>query len=131
VKRILKERLKYLFSRLFVLSQRFGIDILPRHFYSEIPDIRKLKATEWWRREYSMYAVSSENLDKQVEFIKNLITPEVKAELADLDVHKVACEQNNCGGYGRIEADVLHGFVRTIRPQRIIQVGRGFDRDIP
>jgi len=36
----------------------FGFDVLPRHFYSEIPDLRILRKTTSWRKEYPMTGVN-------------------------------------------------------------------------
>jgi hypothetical protein len=43
--RSLKNSSKMLLRSVFEAGQRLGVDILPRHFYSEIPDIHALKTS--------------------------------------------------------------------------------------
>lgn len=57
LKRFLKTRSKNFLRSTFEIGQRFGIDILPRHFYSEIPDIRTLRGTTSWRKPRSFQGV--------------------------------------------------------------------------
>lgn len=49
MKRRIKDALKKQLAHVFHVGQRFGLDILPRHFYSEIPLLRKLRTTDHWR----------------------------------------------------------------------------------
>ena len=48
-RRRLKDRAKLGMRRLFELGQRLGVDVLPRHFYSQIPDIGELRSDESWK----------------------------------------------------------------------------------
>jgi hypothetical protein len=121
----MKNLIKQLLSKSFQMGQHFGIDILPRHFYSEIPDMRKLKTTTWWRKELSMMGCSMGSLDEQLAFIGTLFNQEMFNELKNNDVYCKACKENECVGYGRVEADVLHAFVAKHRPKKIIQIGCG------
>jgi len=45
----LKHHVKRLMRQTFEVAQQFKVDILPRHFYSEIPSIRQLRSTQAWR----------------------------------------------------------------------------------
>src|SRR5208283_1650985 len=63
--RRLKGRGKLLARRAFELGQHFGVDVLPRHFYSQIPDIRELRATEHWRRPRSLVGIAGSALEGQ------------------------------------------------------------------
>jgi hypothetical protein len=123
--RAVKEKCKDFLAKLFILGQRLGFDFLPRHFYSEIPDIRRLKSNDWWKKEFGMFGVSAESLDKQLEFLESLFSDDVKAELRKTNVHEMACFNNKSGGFGRVEADILYAFVRKNRPKRIMQIGCG------
>ena len=44
MKRIIKNFLKHRYRSLFQLGQKIGLNILPNHFYSNIPDIKYWKA---------------------------------------------------------------------------------------
>jgi hypothetical protein len=49
VKRRVKNAAKLALRQPFEQGQRLGFDVLPRHFYSEIPDIQALKRSAWWK----------------------------------------------------------------------------------
>jgi hypothetical protein len=120
-----KNRIKWFLVKAFHLGQKLGVDILPRHFYSEIPDIGKLKRTLDWKRPYSMVGVAGADLDEQLEFVRAVVSPSLIEHPLRGEVYTNACARNGEEGYGPIEADFLYTFVRTQRPSRIIQVGCG------
>jgi hypothetical protein len=66
--RKVREQLKSSLHGLFVLGQKFGWDILPRHFYSAIPDIRELQRHESWKRPSSMAGVAGAEIESQMSF---------------------------------------------------------------
>jgi hypothetical protein len=109
----------------FAAAQSLGLDVLPRHFYSEIPDLRALRQTESWRRSYSMQGVRGIELESQLAWVKSVLQPDLQAGTQNDDIHRLACSDNGEPGYGEIEAIALHCFVRKLKPQRIIQVGCG------
>ena len=75
LKRRLKEAYKQALRKMFELGQFLGFDVLPRHFYSEIPDIRALRKTTEWRLPYSMLGVSGADIESQLDFVKSCYTP--------------------------------------------------------
>ncbi len=123
--RRLKNASKLLLVKLFHIGQRFGFDVLPRHFYSEIPDMGNLKRTNCWKKPYSMIGVAGTDLDAQLAFVRSVVPPPLLERLACGDVHREACGRNGEEGYGPIEADFLFAFISTLRPQRIVQIGCG------
>lgn len=125
MKRVIKNALKRTFVLTFQVGQRFGFDFLPRHFYSEIPDIGKLKQTEHWRKPFSMIGVEGADIDSQFKFVEETMLKELTEALPSLKVHEKACERNREPGYGRVEADFLYAFVLKNRPARIMQIGCG------
>lgn len=102
-----------------------GLDILPRHFYSEIPDIASLKEKEKWRSEYSMECVRGSSISRQVEFVKECCPPKVVKEVKSRDIHGDASKRNGREGFGPVEADFLFAFVTTQKPSQILQIGCG------
>jgi Methyltransferase domain len=122
--RSLKTRSKQLLRTAFELGQRFKLDILPRHYYSEIPDIRVLKNSVPWKMPRSLRGIRVD-LDAQVDWVDRC-TENFRGSLKQFDIHKAALKMNGSDeGYGEIEADFLYCFVRAHRPMQIVQVGCG------
>src|SRR5262245_34228098 len=125
MKRVVSNAVKRLLARAFAVGQRLGVDILPRHFYSEIPDLRKLRRTSHWRKPFSMIDVPGADPDGQLAFVRSLLTDEVRRRISRGDIHPTACPRNGEPGYGPVEADVRYAVVVTKRPRRIVQIGCG------
>ena len=109
----------------FEMGQRVGVDVLPRHFYSEIPDIRALKQNRSWQRPYSLVGVAGTDIDHQLRWLREICPSELALTLPSLELFRRAGEANGAVGYGMIEADMLYCFVRMHAPRRMIQVGAG------
>ena len=110
----------------FERAQRFGVDILPHHFYSQIPDIADLKKETYWRAPSSMFGVSGSEMEGQLAFAGNCISSQLTVQLPTLDVHqKAVAENGEDSGYGAIEADFLYGFIQSHQPAKIVQIGCG------
>jgi len=116
-----KQRLRTVFEA----GQRLGVDVLPRHFYSQIPNIRALKADRSWQRPYSMVGVGGRDVESQLSWLRNVCPPDIAATLPSLALHDEAAMANGAVGYGPIESDLLYCVVRTLAPRRMIQVGAG------
>ena len=124
--RSLKTSGKRALHGLFAVGQRLGFDLLPRHFYSQIPDLALLKSTTGWRAPMPMTGVLGAELDHQLAFLNQTVTDPVRSALDDRPVHAEAVHANRSdGGYGPIEAEFLYAFVRTWKPTRVVQVGCG------
>lgn len=116
---------KQLLHWVFTVCQRLGFDVLPRHFYSAIPNIRQLSADDSWRVSSEMVGVRGTDLDGQAAELQQWFTPDVLAELGRDDVYARAVAANGAVGFGPAEAQILHAFVASQRPRRVIQVGAG------
>lgn len=125
----LKSKINVLAKRalrvLFEKGQRIGLDILPRHFYSEIPNISELKKTSWWRNPYSMKGIEGASTKKQLIFLKKYCTNKITKEIRSRDIHGAASEKNGREGFGSVEADFLFAFVARKEPSQIFQIGCG------
>jgi len=123
--RVIKRLLKSGLRTAFELGQLAGVDILPRHFYSEIPDLRRLRAETPWRQPFTMRGVAGMTVERQLDFVRNCLPADMVAHLRGTDVHQAACAANGEPGYGRVEADFLFAYVATQQPPEILQVGCG------
>jgi predicted O-methyltransferase YrrM len=125
IERRLRNGLKRTLRHLFEVGQYCGVDILPRHFYSSVPDMRHLKGTDYWRKPLSMIGIKGAEPAGQFEFVEECCTSALRDRLRKGEVHSAACADNGEPGYGPIEADFLHCFIATKRPRRVVQVGAG------
>jgi len=116
--------------RLLELSQLAPFSLVPRHFYSQIPDLRELKASDVWRRPRSMTGIRGVSIEAQFAFAESCCSQELVNNLAQRDVHADAEVANQAVGYGPIEAEFLYCFIRTVRPPRVVQVGAGVSTSI-
>jgi hypothetical protein len=111
--------------RLFEAGQRVGLDILPRHYYSSIPDLRTLKSNTQWRQPLSMVGVTGANADRQLEFVGECCPEPIRKRLARGDIAPDAIRTNGEPGFGVIEADFLYAFIASKRPRKVVQIGSG------
>lgn len=123
INRSFKDFIKRIFRQVFVGMQRLGLDVLPRHFYSEIPDIRKLRGDSAWRKPYSLIGVAGSDISEQLSNATEVMSC-VDGELA-MATHKLACQQNGEAGFGQVESAFLYAIVRQRRPAHILQIGCG------
>ena len=124
--RFIKQVLKRGFRKLFEGGQRFArIDILPHHFYSEIPDISELKRSHDWRKERSMAGVRGAETAAQLEFVRECCPEALRQLIISENIYLKACRENGQAGFGPIETDFLFCFMSVKRPKRVIQIGCG------
>jgi Methyltransferase domain len=120
-KRIIKKG----FHELFKKGQKLGIDILPRHFYSQVPDFGELNRERYWREPSSMIGVQGiDDIETQKAFVQDTCRKEYTEALHE--IQSTAIGQNGeDAGYGEVESDFLFCFVCRYRPAKIIQIGCG------
>ena len=127
--RSLRNRSKMLLRSAFEAGQRLGVDILPRHFYSEIPDIRALKSATAWKKPRSFFGIPGD-ADKQLAWVDQC-TSRYRVNLRNFEIHTDAVRSNGSNeGYGEVEADFLYCFVRSTRPAKIVQIGSGVSTSV-
>src|SRR5215469_15127814 len=108
----LKNHVKRLMRQGFEVGQHFKVDILPRHFYSEIPDIHQLRSNKAWRRPRNMSYITGSDLQSQQAFVSFCVEG-LGPSMTSTSLHQRACQMNNLSeGFGPIEADFLYCFVR-------------------
>lgn len=116
---------KNFLRKCFEVIQGLGINILPHHFYSETPNIKELRKETYWRCAQSMHSINGNNVDEQLEFVKDCCDENFKPTLSKGTIHQDACKENGEPGYGQTEAEFLHCFIRSRQPKKVIQVGCG------
>lgn len=121
VKVFFKKRLRGLFE----FGQKVGVDVLPRHFYSEIPNIAELKKSDHWKQPFSMAGVHGRDIGSQLEFVQSCCSADIVTEIRKNEIYKKAITSNGEPGYGETEADFLFAFVANRKPAQIVQIGCG------
>lgn len=123
--RKVKEKIKQVSHSLFIVGQHFGFDLLPRHFYSQIPDFRELKQGRGWMAPRTMFDVQGADVDRQLAFTRSCVSEQARKLLEAEEVYLNGCRENGEPGYGKIESDFLFCYIAACRPRRVVQVGAG------
>jgi methyltransferase family protein len=105
-------------------ARRIGLDVVPRTFYSPIPDLKALPPGIWNAR--SALKGIDFDLDAQLRWIEDELG-EAMREFAPPEQPTGRPGEYTLANdsYGRVGADVLHGVVRGLRPRRIVELGSG------
>lgn len=125
MRRAFKDLAKLTLRRAFEVGQRAGVDVLPRHFYSQIPDVGELRKAAEWKRPRDMTSVRGHALSHQLKFAERVCAPHIVERAIRENIYELACERNGEAGFGPIEAVFLYAFVVAERPRRVVQVGSG------
>ena len=106
------------------LGIRLGVQILPSHYYSPVPNIIDLEKTvdEWAKR--SELPGVSVDLEDQARNLRRICGP-YETEYAGNEVYREAVSNGSGPGYGYIEAQCLHGVLRHFKPSKVVEVGSG------
>jgi Methyltransferase domain len=104
------------FKALQAGAGRLGLQVVPKSYYSPIPDLAALPPDAFDRR--SALRGIAFDLDAQLAWIEE--------HLADaMQEFAPAAEAVDNASYGRVGADLLHGIVRGLKPRRIVELGSG------
>lgn len=118
-------------AKIFQFLQKFGINLLPKHFYSNIPDFSSMAKEHFWKKELSMVGVNGADIKSQLEFVGECIDSiSNKSILSGANIHNTAIEEQKEYGYGIIESDFLYAFVIAQKPKKIVQIGCGVSTSI-
>lgn len=123
----MKKKIKLYLRIIFSAFQKLGLNIIPNHYYSNIPDFTFLDNEDFWKAPQSMVGVNGSDRESQLEFTRECINhlPD-KSVLNNLSIiSKAEEQQKEIGGYGPIEADFLYAFICRYKPAKVIQVGCG------
>jgi hypothetical protein len=121
---ISKARLKRAALRIHKLGLGLGVQIVPNHYYSPVPNILELKDTlDLWAKPSTLPGVAAD-LDQQAERLKSICVPFMN-EYAGNKVYREAVTEKSGPGYGYIEAQCLHAVIRHFKPSTVVEVGSG------
>jgi predicted O-methyltransferase YrrM len=112
------------FRAIRAVAERIGLQVVPKTFYSPIPDLKALPPGVWDRR--SELRGIDFDLDRQLEWIERHLA-EAMQEFAPPE-HPTGRPGEytlDNDSYGRVGADILHGVVRGLKPRRIVELGSG------
>lgn len=98
--------------------------MLAKHYYSEVPDYARLRRhPELWRRPIALEPLGLD-LDEQLHWLGRTCAG-YQHEVADPAWYAALTDRMPGDSLGRSDAQLLHCFVRTHRPRRVIEVGGG------
>jgi hypothetical protein len=120
----LREWVRPLMQTVTRAGERAGVHVVPVHFYSQQPNVQELERTRAiWARPSAMPGIAADP-DAQVAALRRICLP-YQREYTAQHTFDYATERGFGRGYGLIEAEALHGFIRSYPPARIIEVGSG------
>lgn len=120
----LKLLLKRLSFHVHKLALRAGIFVLPVHYYASLSNVLELEHTRAeWAGKSQLLGLKT-TLDEQAAHLRRICMP-FETEYAGNPAYNRAVSTRSGPGYGYIEAQALHGVVRSYKPRQIIEVGSG------
>lgn len=124
MKRRLKDFLKHVLLIVHKLLLKLRISVIPNHYYSPVPDINELAQSQAiWARESSLSGLQF-SIDVQGRNLMEICKP-FEEEYRGAPAYLRGVAEGWGPGFGYIEAQALHGFIRHFKPRQIIEVGSG------
>ena len=121
---VIKTAIKNVFYYIHRFCLYFGVIILPKHYYVPFSDTNELrKMPQTWAVRSSMTGVPFD-LDQQIRNLEKIVGP-YEEEYRGNRHYKFAVTNKFGLGYGYVEAQALHGFIRYFAPKNVIEVGSG------
>jgi len=103
-------------------ADRLGYDTVWRDHYSPIPDVRKLD-DDWWLQPSELAGVEMD-FDYQLAWLDQL-APAISAFRPPERARTAAEYGWNNGSYEAVDAHILYGVIRQLRPHRVLELGSG------
>jgi len=126
--RRLRDMLKTKFCLVYEFANRFGVHILPAHYYAPVPNIVELKKDiDIWANRLGMTGIYVD-LDEQVDNLRMVCAPfqdEYRGNPHYNRAMRFMFGRGRSRAFGYIEAQVLHSAVRYFKPARVIEIGSG------
>lgn len=124
VRRKARGLVRNLWFKAFLLFEKLGVHVLPKNFYTPIQDYHWLNVNkQLWTDRSSLTGIDWD-VERQLQWLKDICTPYYR-EVAGLGFFNESAARGWGPGFGPIESQVLHCFVRSKAPARIIEIGSG------
>lgn len=108
----------------FSILDRAGIHLMPKHYYTPVPDCSWLESNRpLWIGRSSLTGIAWD-LDAQFAWVKDACEP-YYGEVAGLEFYRSLTQTGAGPGFGEIESQVLHCFMRRYAPANVIEIGSG------
>ena len=108
----------------FRLLERVGVHVLPRHFYSPVADRGWLdRNPDLWRHPTDIAGFPWDT-DAQLRWLSTVCEPYLQ-EVRGFCFLDPLAKRGIPFHYGLIEAQVLHCVIRSLAPNRVVEVGSG------
>ncbi len=122
---------KRLFAKAhFDAWQAAGIHVTPNHFYEPIPDTRTLDPGLWdWKKPMAGIDFRGEEQAALLESLSSAYRGEYEALLGPGSAQAAELKGRE-GLFGPVDAEILYGLVRRLKPKRILEIGSGFSTRI-
>jgi predicted O-methyltransferase YrrM len=112
-------------KKLFPFFQRFGVHVVPNHYYEPVPDTSKLSEDTWSKRSALVGIDIGEK--GQMELLAELVS-KFKREYDSFPKKKTAVPHEfsfENDSFGPVDAEVLYCMVRHLKPSKILEIGSG------
>lgn len=120
--------IRFFFTKGFIFFEKFGIHVLPVHYYTPIPDTRLLcRQNILWSKELSLEGIKL-NIEKTKPFLKTVCLPFQKEYLSfpkEKTNNSLQYYLNN-GSFGFVSGQLHYSIIRYFKPKKIIEVGSGY-----
>ena len=124
MKRIVKNLAKRLLAVVHSVGLKFGLVILPDHYYTPIANIHDLAASrQHWAHRAPMTGVTMD-VKAQAALLAQMVQP-FEPEYRGNTIYSEGYTQGFGPGFGYVEAQCFHGVLRSLKPRRIFEVGSG------
>jgi predicted O-methyltransferase YrrM len=100
------------------LAPRLGYDVVPRGYYSVVPDVSELSEDTFSRRS-ELHGIDFDT-QAQIDFARRELTPFIR-ELG-ASAHPWTPDYRP---YGAVDGEVLFAMLRHLRPARVVELGSG------
>ena len=109
---------------LFSLLDKGGLHVLPKHYYTPVPDYAWLNRNKpAWTGRANLTGLHWD-LDEQLDWLAKTCQPYYH-EVAGFRFYEQTIASAVGPGFGAIESQVLHCFIRANAPHLIVEIGSG------
>jgi hypothetical protein len=124
LKRQTKDFAKRLIFAAYRSALKAGFVIVPNHYYVENPDVNVLASTrKRWAKASAMVGIES-SVEDELACLRDTCEPFI-VETVGNRVYQQAVNEHLGPGFGYVEAQVLHCFLRRFKPPKVVEVGSG------